>query len=279
MLQEFKVRSLTRLRRSLFAGLRNETGRHRHSSAVVFAPHQDDECLGCGGTIILKRDAGSQVKIVFMTDGSTSHRRFMSEDELRQLRNDEAVRAAEKLGLGPADVQFLNFPDGRLSSCHETAVARVLAILKQHRPDEVFVPYRADGTTDHEATYRIVVEATQKSGLALRVCEYPIWLWNQWPWVPMPFGVSRETVKHLRRILQSGFGRIVFKEFRSGVFVGDVLQRKRQALAQHRSQMTVMIDGVEWPTLSDVSNGEFLNCFFQEFEVFRCWNNHPNTSA
>jgi hypothetical protein len=28
--------------------------------------------------------------------------------------------------------------------------------LNSSRPDEVFIPYRADGTPDHEATYGIV---------------------------------------------------------------------------------------------------------------------------
>ncbi len=42
-------------------------------SALVFSPHPDDECLGCGGTIIRKKQAGSTVKIVHLTDGSRSH--------------------------------------------------------------------------------------------------------------------------------------------------------------------------------------------------------------
>src|SRR5687768_6580034 len=36
-------------------------------SAMVFAPHPDDETLGCGGTILQKRRAGASMRIVFMT--------------------------------------------------------------------------------------------------------------------------------------------------------------------------------------------------------------------
>ena len=37
-------------------------------ACIVFAPHQDDETLGSGGTIIQKKRKGADVKIVFMTD-------------------------------------------------------------------------------------------------------------------------------------------------------------------------------------------------------------------
>jgi hypothetical protein len=74
------------------------------------------------------------------------------------------------------------------------------------------------------------------------------------------------------RALWKCLGLRRFGEFRTGVFVGDVLDRKMQALAQHRSQMTVLVPGTDWPTLADISAGEFLRCFFQDYEVFRCWN-------
>jgi hypothetical protein len=53
------------------------------------------------------------------------------------------------------------------------------------------------------------------------------------------------------------------------VFIGDVLAAKQQALAQHRSQMSRLMENVGWLTLADVSEGEFLRCFFQDFELFR----------
>lgn len=38
-------------------------------SIIVFSPHQDDEALGCGGMIALKREQGIPIKVVFVTDG------------------------------------------------------------------------------------------------------------------------------------------------------------------------------------------------------------------
>jgi N-acetylglucosamine malate deacetylase 1 len=36
---------------------------------VVLAPHMDDEVLGCGGTMARQVAAGSDVTVIFLTDG------------------------------------------------------------------------------------------------------------------------------------------------------------------------------------------------------------------
>jgi GlcNAc-PI de-N-acetylase len=86
------------------------------ASAIVFAPHQDDETLGCGGTIICKRLAGVKIKIVYLTDGSgaNAHLGVVAPDELRQIREAEAIVAAQTLGVAAENVVFLNFQDGQL---------------------------------------------------------------------------------------------------------------------------------------------------------------------
>jgi hypothetical protein len=58
------------------------------------------------------------------------------------------------------------------------------------------------------------------------------------------------------------------KKFRWSVCIRDVLEVKRLALEQHKTQMTRLLSNVHWPVLNDVSNGEFLQCFFQDVEVF-----------
>lgn len=264
------LRSWRRLRRRFHIGLRDETRKRSKSSAMVFAPHQDDETLGCGGTVILKTRAGAPVSFVFMTDGVTSHRRFMREEELRLLRKTEASNAAAVLGLAPENVHFLDFPDGKLKRFHAEAVAKVVLLMNLYRPEEVYVPYRFDGTTDHESTHAVVIEAAKIFGRSVEICEYPVWFWNQWPWVPMKLNYDRNSARELLKVLWDCLILRRFKEFRSGVFVMDVLEKKRQALDQHRSQMTVLESGTSWPTLADISDGEFLRCFFQEYEVFRC---------
>ena len=43
----------------------------QHKNILIFAAHQDDETIGCGASIKKWTDAGSDVEVVFMTDGAT----------------------------------------------------------------------------------------------------------------------------------------------------------------------------------------------------------------
>jgi LmbE family N-acetylglucosaminyl deacetylase len=193
----------------------------------------------------------------------------MDVDVLRRLRRGEALGATGELGIPPEHVYFLDFPDSRLGSCSSAAVDRTVALLHQLHPEEVYVPYRRDGTPDHEATYRIVLEAVGRIGTSITVLEYPLWLWNQVPWVPLTLEPNRDTLSRLCRAIGLRFGFHLFREFGSGVRIEAVVEKKRKALGHYRSQMTALRTDVVWPTLPDVSGGKFLECFFQKFEIFR----------
>jgi LmbE family N-acetylglucosaminyl deacetylase len=269
--------SLTSLSRQLYrravSRVTNEVnGRDLEKSAIVFSPHPDDETLGCGGTIIKKKRAGADVKIVFMTDGGKSHTGLISEKELKAIRAKEGLAASRSLGLNGCDVFFLEFEENTLSERLNSATERVAEILQQQQPNQVFIPYYKEPllwSEDHLATNRVVLSALQLLQSRITIYEYPIWFWRQWPWVSVPIAMRRETWNILKDSLAAGLGMRLLKDFRCSVFIGDVLESKRTALDQHKSQMTRLIPDPRWLTLSDVSNGEFLACFFQEHEIFR----------
>jgi len=240
-----------------------------NQSAIVFSPHPDDETLGCGGTIIKKIRAGAEVKIVFMTDGRKSHRHIISENKLKSMRASEALAASKKLGVEEA-VVFLAFEDGELSKNQNSAVHKVIKILSSQQPHEIFIPYYKEPllwSTDHLATNRIVLAALQAYGRKAVIYEYPIWFWYHWPWMSMPIHNIRRLLAYLMNSPVSLLS--LLRDFRCSIFVGDVLELKRAALDQYASQMKRIIPDTRWLTLSDISNGEFLECFFQIHEVFR----------
>jgi len=233
-------------------------------SAVVFAPHPDDETLGCGGTIIKKKRMGADVKIVFMTDGSSSHNLILA-DGLKSIRSNEALAASRLLGVEESDVVFLGFEDGKLGENLDPAVARVTEIILEQQPQEIFIPYHKDKdpSLDHRATNRIVVSALQMHRREAIIYEYPIWFWRPWA------GRSVRGQDILRTLKRSAvLGSSLLRDFRCSVYIGDVLDLKRAALDQHKSQMTRLIPDSRWATLGDVADGEFLEWFFQEHEVF-----------
>jgi LmbE family N-acetylglucosaminyl deacetylase len=234
-------------------------------SAIVFAPHPDDETLGCGGTILRKRQAGADVRIVFVTDGAQSHARLMAPEEMRFVRAGEALAAAGALGVQEDNVILLDLPDGQLSDHEAEGVARVTKVLQQAPPAEVFVPYHRDGPPDHLATTRIVLAALHTCGQDATVYEYPVWFWYHWPWTPLE-GRGRAWLHELRESLKRGWR--LWRDFRCFVSVANVIDRKREALAHHRSQIERLQPESSWLTLGDIANGEFLACFFQEREIF-----------
>ncbi len=235
-------------------------------SAVVFAPHQDDETLGCGGTIIKKRRAGAELSILFLTDGGRSHSHLMPRDELKATRAREAVAASRVLGVDEKDVAFLEFEDTKLDEARDAAVRKIGEILARRQPDQVFVPYSNDAQVDHRATNRIVRSALTTCAKKAVVFEYPVWFWTHWPWANLPIGGRREIVSIVKNSLVSTWRML--RDFRCAVYIGDVLEVKRAALNQYKSQMTRLVPNPRWLTLGDVANGAFLECFFQEYEVF-----------
>jgi LmbE family N-acetylglucosaminyl deacetylase len=242
--------------------------------AVIFSPHFDDETLGCGGTIIKKKRAGADIKIVFMTDGSKSHRHLISEDKLKAIRANEGIAATQSLGLEKSDIFLLGFEETKLNEQMNIATNKVADILLQQQPEEVFIPFHKEPqlwSLDHLATYNIVKSVLQKYGKNTIIYEYPIWFWYNWPWINPMIQSPQELLKSSKNSLISIFR--LLKELRYAVFIGEVLQLKRMVLDQYRSQMTRIIPDPRWRVLSDISNGEWLECFFQEYEVFSRYKN------
>jgi len=236
--------------------------------AMVFAPHPDDETLGCGGAILQKRRVGARVRIAFLTDGSGSHTHLISRDALKEIRAREALGAAKVLGVEEEDVFLLGYPDDALESHREAAVARVVELLLRHRPEQLFLPYARGEHPDHVSTNLIVRAAVARAGLPVTLFEYAVWAWRHWPMVS--FGRTRRQRRSvLAGTVSTRLGLRMLKEFRTKVPIHDVVGQKRAALALHASQMERRDAEPRWHTLRDVDGGEFLPCFFEDCELYR----------
>jgi LmbE family N-acetylglucosaminyl deacetylase len=150
--------------------------------ALIVAPHHDDETFGCGGLISLKRRAGVPVRVVFVTDGSQSHRDSPSLQtaDIVATRRQEAIAACEILGLSAADLHFLQAPDGQLGDIggveRNEMVRRLAEIVVSSAAGEICVPHHKDCHPDHEATHALILDAMDLAGSDADVLEYPIWL-------------------------------------------------------------------------------------------------------
>ena len=82
-------------------------------SVLVFAPHPDDDIIGCGGTLIHHVQAGARVAHVYMTSGDALSRKRRSKS-LARIREKEAKRGAQIIGV--SELIFLREPDSALRS-------------------------------------------------------------------------------------------------------------------------------------------------------------------
>lgn len=238
------------------------------ASAVIVAPHPDDETLGCGGVSSKKVRSGADVRFIFVTDGSASHSNGVDRDALRITREGEAIEAVCRLGGSADQVRFLRVPDG-MARHHVGKIADAIAqLLFAWQPQSVFVTHRKEPPADHVATNLGVRGALQLYGRRVTVFEYPVWYWYQWPWVRLHddvLGLNRTALRQTVRTLAGSRG---VNMFNTNAYIGDVIDVKRHALAAHRSQMERPAGHDDWPILPDIGSGDFVKRLLSDHEMF-----------
>lgn len=193
------------------------------NSALVVAPHPDDETLGCGGAIALLRDRGCNVQVLVISDGTLSHPGSgkYPAPKLRALRESETISALAVLGVDATAVTFLRLPDGGVPTQKpefSQAVASCRNYLTQFAPQLIFLPLRYDPHPDHRASWKLIYTALTNLNLSSRLIEYPIWDWDE---------TQRQSLPNL-------------PSWR--LDISSVVKLKQQAIALYRSQTTNLID-------------------------------------
>lgn len=153
------------------------------ATAVVIAPHPDDEVLGVGGLLTLLARTGTAVHIIAVTDGEASHpgSPTLTRRELAARRISESEDALSLLGLKPASVVRLRMPDGDVRRAESygaditAAVMRILAQNAERGPAWCIAPWTGDGHPDHAAAGAAAITA---AGSTARMLAYPVWMWH-----------------------------------------------------------------------------------------------------
>lgn len=115
-------------------------------NVLIFAPHNDDEVLGAGGTICKLADEGHNVIVCEVTSGPKY-----------KMMQEEAGRAHRCLGVNQSI--FLNLPFVRLKSIETVEINKSISdVVNKIKPEMVFVPFIGDMHIDHrEVTESVLV--------------------------------------------------------------------------------------------------------------------------
>ncbi|MGH8124413.1 MAG: PIG-L deacetylase family protein [Rhodanobacteraceae bacterium] len=138
------------------------------ASLMVLAPHPDDESLAAGGLIQRALAYGARVSVVFVSDGENNpwpqrvlERRLWIGARQRASwggrRRAEAAAALHVLGVDPANVHRLGWPDGGITWMLLSETAAMLksmrGLVECARPTLLVLPDLVDRHPDHSAMH------------------------------------------------------------------------------------------------------------------------------
>lgn len=148
-----------------------------HQRVCIFAPHPDDEVLGCGGLLQQLAANGNPIVLIHVTNGTQSHpnSQIYSQESLNIIRPQESVKALEVLGIAHQVTTIaLDLIDGEVFAQQDQFNQKLSAIIQ---PDDVLVtPFMQDGHPDHEATGLVVASFAKHHHLACY--QVLIWAWH-----------------------------------------------------------------------------------------------------
>lgn len=192
------------------------------ADVLAFGAHPDDLEIGCGGTLALLAAQGREVVLVDFTRGEMGTRGSVAE---RRAEADAAARV-----LGAKARLNLELPDGFLPfrdpasglAVRELAVARVVDLLREHRPRLVLANYPSDAHPDHVIVGETVKQARYLAGLK--------------KWQPVAGGAARATERHRPDLLLQYFEHEQHAPT-CVVDVSAVFEKKLAAIRCHQSQL------------------------------------------
>lgn len=131
----------------------------RIGTALIIAPHPDDEVLGCGGTIARLGRNGRPVDVAVVTRGMPP---AYSQPQVDAVRAEAAEAHAL---LGVRHTHYLDFPAARLDVTPQAELNAALhQLFLDVVPDTIFVPFAGDIHIDHRLVFASALVASRPTG-------------------------------------------------------------------------------------------------------------------
>lgn len=138
--------------------------------ALVFAPHPDDETLGCGGLLAAYQAAKIPTQAILVTSGDFGEHGIQGS----AVREAETRAAARILGIESVD--FWQEKD-RSVRCDERSIQAARTAIINSGADLILTTSINEIHPDHRATAWLVIEATRRlvnEGRELRIAMYEV---------------------------------------------------------------------------------------------------------
>lgn len=195
------------------------------SPLLILAPHPDDETLGCGGLIATAARLGLRPRVAYLTDGEGSHEGSPTwpPERIARTRRQEALDALAVLGVPDDDVLFMGWPDSAPRppglDAYETTLRSLQTWSASFEPWSLWAPWRREQHCDHVAAANLAADFRARQDRSLVLMDYLVWGWSD---PDLAHSHDAEGIW--------------------GLMCVDEIERRRKALACHRTQMTSLID-------------------------------------
>lgn len=124
-------------------------------NVLVIAPHQDDEVIGCGGTMALFVEKGYSVFVIHVFKGSSGVLNKKAA-QARTIRQKEAINASRIINFKL--LRNLGFDDRNEANLINIQNS-LISVIRKIRPSVVFTPHMNEQDFEH----RIVNKATKEA--------------------------------------------------------------------------------------------------------------------
>lgn len=181
---------------------------------LAVGAHPDDLEILCAGTLARYIAQGHHVVMVHACRGDKGHGQILHH-EVGLVRDQEAQAAAQIIG---AEAMSLGFLDGEIYANKE-AMVRFVDMIRIAKPDLIFTHHPDDYHGDHNAVTKLVLDASFLATLPYYVTSEPLH-----PITP--------PIYFMDTLAGIDFTPIEY------VDITDTLALKKQAMAQHVSQIT-----------------------------------------
>lgn len=129
---------------------------------LIFAPHPDDEILGCGGAMAQFAERGDNVTVCIVTSGQPPifDNSVAKKNKWPHNLYDEIMKSHSFLKVN--ETVFLGFPAAALEDVPRYILnGKVCELIQRVKPEIVFIPHFGDMQKDHTIVVESVMVAVR----------------------------------------------------------------------------------------------------------------------
>lgn len=127
---------------------------------LCFAPHPDDEIIGCGGFLL--KNIKDNIAICYLTLGE--HGGLQMAQLLSVIRKKESRMVTKRLKIDQKKVFYLNIPDNTINSNDYQSFCKIISIIRQIKPNIVLIPHAQENYFDHREASLLIQRALDMAG-------------------------------------------------------------------------------------------------------------------